>query len=78
MNLDASLAVAGDGLRLRTKIEETSVADEKSNVGIQDPVLHQSVLQGESAVVLGKPVALGSIDANGKRMEVSVMAELVK
>lgn len=79
MNLDASLDGNGDGLRLRTKIEQTNVADEKSNVGIQDPVLHQSVLQGESAVVLGKPTVLGSMElAGGKRMEVSVVAEMVK
>jgi hypothetical protein len=79
-NLDASLEGNGDGLRLRTKIEQSSVAEEKSSVGIQDPVLHQSVLEDESAVVLGKPMVLGSIDipANGKRMEVSVVAEVVK
>lgn len=79
MNLEASLDGNGDGLRLRTKIEQTSVADEKSNVGIQDPILHQSVLQGESAVVLGKPVVLGSMELpSGKRVEVSVVAEVVK
>jgi type II secretory pathway component GspD/PulD (secretin) len=78
INLDASPEGSGDGLRLRTKIEESSVAEEKSSVGIQDPVLHQSVLEGESAVVTGKPVVLGSIDANGKRMEISVVADTVK
>ena len=79
LNLDASLEGSGDGLRLRTKIEETSVAEEKSNVGIQDPVLHQAVLDGESAVVMGKPIVLGSMElAGGKRMEVSVIAEVMK
>jgi type II secretory pathway component GspD/PulD (secretin) len=79
MNLEASLEGSGDGLRLRTKIEQTNVAEEKSNVGIQDPLLHQSVLQGESAVVIGKPIVLGSMElAGGKRMEVSVVAEMVK
>jgi type II secretory pathway component GspD/PulD (secretin) len=78
INLDASLDGNGDGLRLRTKIEQSSVAEEKSSVGIQDPMLHQSVLEGESAVVPGKPIVLGSIDANGKRMDVSVVAEVVQ
>jgi hypothetical protein len=79
MNLESSLEGSGDGLRLRTKIEQTNVAEEKSNVGIQDPLLHQSVLQGESAVVIGKPIVLGSMElAGGKRMEVSVVAEMVK
>lgn len=78
--IEASLSGAGDGMRLRTKIEQTSVADEKSNVGIQDPVIHQSVLEGDSAVTTGKPVAIGSVDipGSGGHMEVQVMAEVVK
>jgi len=80
INLDATLQGHGDDMRLRTKIEQTSVAEEKSNVGIQDPVIHQSVLDGESAIVMGKPVVLGSVDmpGSGRHMEVSVLAEMVK
>jgi type II secretory pathway component GspD/PulD (secretin) len=79
LNLDASLEGSGDGLRLRTKVEQTSVAEEKSNVGIQDPLLHQAVMEGESAIVMGKPIVLGSMElTGGKRMEVSVVAEVVK
>jgi type II secretory pathway component GspD/PulD (secretin) len=80
INLDATLEGRGDEMRLRTKIEQTSVAEEKSNVGIQDPVIHQSVLEGESAIMLGKPVMLGSVDlpGSGKRVEVSVVAEVMK
>jgi type II secretory pathway component GspD/PulD (secretin) len=80
VNLDATLEGRGDEMRLRTKIEQTSVAEEKSNVGIQDPVIHQSVMEGESAIVMGRPVMLGSVDmpGSGKRVEVSVVAEAVK
>ena len=80
INLDATLDGRGDEMHLRTKIEQTSVAEEKSNVGIQDPVIHQSVLESESAIVMGKPVVLGSVDmpGSGKRTEVSVLAETVK
>ncbi len=79
LNLDASLEGSGDGLRLKTKVERTSVAQEKSNVGIQDPLLDQSVLECESGIVMGKPIVLGSMAlGEGKRMEVSVVAELVK
>jgi type II secretory pathway component GspD/PulD (secretin) len=80
INLDATLDGRGDEMRLLTKIEQTSVAEEKSNVGIQDPVIHQSVLESESAIVVGKPVVLGSVDmpGSGKRTEVSVVAETVK
>jgi type II secretory pathway component GspD/PulD (secretin) len=80
VNLEATLEGYGDGMRLRTKIEESSVADEKSNVGIQDPVIRQSVLESETAVTAGKPVVLGSVEmpGSGKHLEVSVVAEVVK
>lgn len=80
LNLDATLEGRGDEIRLHTKIEQTSVAEEKSNVGIQDPVIHQSVLEGESAIAMGKPVVLGSMEMPGsaKRVEVSVVADPVK
>lgn len=80
VNVDASLEPSGDELRLYTKFEQTSVAEEKSSVGIQDPLIHQSVLQGESTLAPGKPLVLGSMDlpASGKHVELSVVAEVVK
>jgi type II secretory pathway component GspD/PulD (secretin) len=80
MMIEASLSGDGEGLRLESKIEQTRVADEKSNVGIQDPVIHQAVLEEQSAVAPGKPAVLGSMEVpgGGHRMEVSVVAELVK
>jgi type II secretory pathway component GspD/PulD (secretin) len=80
INIEASLDGYGDGMRLRTKIEETSVAEEKSNVGIQDPLLRQSVLEGESSVAGGKPIVLGSVDmpVGGRHFEVSMSVEAVK
>lgn len=78
--IQASLSGDGEGLRLDSNIEQTRVADEKSNVGLQDPVIRQAVLEEQSAVVPGKTVLLGSIEApeGGRRMEVSVKAEAVK
>jgi type II secretory pathway component GspD/PulD (secretin) len=78
INIEASLEGYGDGMRLRTKIEETSVAEEKSNVGIQDPLLRQSVLDSESTVAAGKPIVLGSVETSGRHFEVSAMVEAVK
>jgi type II secretory pathway component GspD/PulD (secretin) len=80
MSVQASLTGLGEGLRLRSKIEQTSVADEKSNVGIQDPVIRQSVLEEDSVIAPGKPAMLGSMEMpdGGKKVEVSVTAELVK
>jgi type II secretory pathway component GspD/PulD (secretin) len=76
LSIEASLEGYGDGLRLMSKIEETSVSEQKSNVGIQDPVIDQSVLESHSAVGSGKPSMLGSIDMpDGKHMDIQVAIE---
>ena len=77
-NIRASLTGLGDGLRLQSKIERTSVAEEKSNVGLQDPVIRQAVLEGDTALSPGRAVVLGQMPDNGKEIGVSVVAELVK
>ena len=79
MMIQASLSGDGDGLRLESKVEQTSVSDEKSNVGLQDPVIRQAVLEEQSTVLPGKPVTLGSMEMPGGRsVEVSVVAEAMK
>lgn len=79
LNIEASLEGYGDGLRLLSKIEESGVSEQKSNVGIQDPVVDQNVLEAQSAVNSSKPVTLGSLDmADGKHMDVQVAIEAVQ
>lgn len=80
LNIQAWLDRSGDVLRLRTKIEQSSVAEEKSNVGIQDPVLHQAVLDGQSSLVESKPLVLGTLESPGGsgKVEIEVVAEQVK
>ncbi|WP_162601269.1 secretin N-terminal domain-containing protein [Occallatibacter savannae] len=79
LNVDADIEGYGDGQRLTSKIEATSVSDQKSNVGIQDPLVDQSVLEAQSFVNSSKPVMLGSIDlAEGKHMDVQVAIEAVQ
>ena len=80
LNIEAWLDTAGDALRLRTKVEQSSVSDEKSNVGIQDPVLHQTVFEGTSNIVEGRPLVLGTLGSPGGAgsEEIEVVAEPVK
>lgn len=79
LNVEASIEGYGDGLRLRSKIEETSISEQKSNVGIQDPVIDQSVVEAHSVVNSAKPVTLGLLDMpDGKHMEVQVSTEVVQ
>jgi type II secretory pathway component GspD/PulD (secretin) len=75
INIEATVS----GVGLRTKIEQSSVADEKSNVGIQDPVIRQTMLDGISTITPGKAVPLGSIDIPGttRHQDVEVVAEPV-
>ena len=80
LNIEASLEGYLDGLRLRTKVEESSLAEDKSSLGGQDPVFHQAVLEDTSPLAQGKPLVLGSLDIPGssRRLEIEVVSELVQ
>jgi type II secretory pathway component GspD/PulD (secretin) len=80
LNIDASLEGTGDAVRLRTKVEQSSVGDEKSFAGAQDPVIQQTQMEGWSMLVQGKPTVVGSLDIPGttRHEEISVVSELVK
>ncbi len=79
LHIEATVDGRGDSLRLRTKVEQTGLSDEKSGVGSQDPVLRQTVLDGEATLAPGKPLLLGSLDVPGntRKQEIEVVAELV-
>ena len=79
LSLEAFIEGYGAGLRLMSKIEQTSVSEQKSNVGIQDPVVDQSVLESQSTLISSKPALLGSLEtADGRRMDVLVSTEAVQ
>jgi type II secretory pathway component GspD/PulD (secretin) len=75
LNIDASI----DGTELRTKVEQTSVTEEKSGVVAPDPIIHQTMLEGMSALAPGKPIVLGSLDVPGstRRQEIEVTTEVL-
>ncbi len=79
LDVGISIEAAVDGVALRTKIEQTGVTDEKSNVGIQDPIVRQTMLEGMSTFVPGKSIALGSIDIPGttRHEEIEAVVELL-
>ena len=80
MNFSASVEEFTDGVRLSTKVEQSSIAEEKSGVGEQDPIVRQTVLEGSSILAPGKPLTLGSLDIPGstRRLEVEVVLEAVR
>ena len=80
LNIEATLDGYGDGVRLRSKISQSSVADEKSGIGSQDPMIHQTQMEATATLEPGKPVVLGSLDLPGgtRKEEIEVVSELVK
>jgi type II secretory pathway component GspD/PulD (secretin) len=79
LNVDASLDESTNGVRLRTKVERSSVAEDKSSLGVDDPVIRQTVLEGTSILTQGKSVRLGSLDIPGgsRHLDVEVVLEVV-
>jgi type II secretory pathway component GspD/PulD (secretin) len=79
MNFDATLDELANGARLRSKVEQLSMAEQTSGVGVADPIIRQSALEGTSFLTLGKPLVLGSIDIPGstRHLDVEVVMEQV-
>jgi hypothetical protein len=78
--IEASLDGYLDGVRLRTKVVQSSIAEDKSGVGAQVPIIRQTTFEGTSTLVQGKPLVLGSVDVAGstRHQEVEVVSELVR
>lgn len=80
LNIDASLDELANGARLRTKVEQSSVAEERSSVGTQDPVVRQTVFEGTSFLSPGKPLVVGSVDISGstRHLDIEVVMEAAR
>jgi type II secretory pathway component GspD/PulD (secretin) len=80
LNFDVLLGESANNVKLNSKVEQSSVADQPSGVGAQDPVIRQTLLQGTSYLTTDKPLVLGSLDIPGstRHMDVSVVMEPIK
>ncbi len=75
INIDSTLTVYSTGVRLRAKIEQSSVGPEPAVIaGVSEPVIRQSVLDGVSDIVPGKPILLGSVDITGTTHHLDIVA----
>ncbi len=79
VNFSVEADAAGNGVLLKSKVEQSSVPEEKAISNIQEPVIRQAVLEGATLIQLNKPFILGSIDVVGstRRIDVEVVAETV-
>jgi type II secretory pathway component GspD/PulD (secretin) len=78
MNFDVTLTAMGDNAILKSAVEQSSVAPEKSDIaGVQEPIIRQSSLKGVAILSPGKPQMLGSMDISGSttRLDIEVLME---
>jgi type II secretory pathway component GspD/PulD (secretin) len=78
MNFDATLTEMGNNVMLRSSVDQSGAAPEKSDVaGTQQPIIRQASLKGESLLAPGKPLVLGSMDIPGStsRLQIEVVME---
>lgn len=78
INLDSTLDQFANGLRLRAKVEQSSIAaGPATGKAADDPIVRQSVLEGTSFITVGKPTNIGGIDIVGstRHYDIEVVAE---
>jgi type II secretory pathway component GspD/PulD (secretin) len=80
LNVEAKIDGASDTPLLETKVEQSSVAEERSGIGTQDPLIHQTRLDEVVNVAEGKTVTIGTLDLPGstKEEKIEVTAERVR
>lgn len=80
MNFDATLSDLPGGLLLKSKVEQSSLADEHMSGPLSpEPVVRDTLLEGTSLLTPGKPSTLGSLDIPGstRHVDIEVVAEPV-
>jgi type II secretory pathway component GspD/PulD (secretin) len=80
LNIEATLDGAVDGLRLHSRVDQSSLAEEKPTVGAQNPVIRQTNIDAVSALILGKPLVIGTLDipSTTRKQEIEVVVEAIK
>jgi type II secretory pathway component GspD/PulD (secretin) len=80
MNFDASIFASGTGVRLKCKVEASSLDQPVTIAGVTEPVVRQSVLDGTALLTLDKPTMLGTIDVpnSTRHIDIAAVVELVK
>ncbi len=80
MNFLAQLDEIEHGARLYSKVEQSSLGDDKNIANVQEPVVRQTVIEGTSFLTLNKPLILGSVDILGstRHIDIEVVMEQVQ
>lgn len=77
MNIDATINKVGNGLQMKVKVEQSSVANESEIGGVREPIVRQSVFDGVPSVKLGQATAIGQMDVPGstRHLDIDVLVE---
>lgn len=76
INLDATAIELADGAMLKAKVEQSSISDERSGIGSQDPIIRQTVLQDTTRLTFGKPLVLGTVAVPGSTQHAEIEVTL--
>lgn len=77
INIRAKIDDASDAPLLETKIEQSSIAEERSGIGTQDPLIRQTSLDESLNLAEGKTLTIGTLDLPGstRQEKIEVTAE---
>lgn len=80
MNFSAQLDETEHGARLNSKVEQSSLGEDKNIANVLEPVVRQTVIEGTSFLTLNKPLLLGSVDIFGstRHIDIEVVMEQVQ
>jgi len=72
MNIDATLTAMGDGAMLKFDVAQSSAPEKTTIERVEEPIIRQTELKGESLLTPGKPVVLGSVDVPGSTSHLDI------
>ena len=77
LRISARLKEYSNGEQIWTEVTQSSLAEEQSSLGKNDPVVREATLNTTALLNPGKPVMLGSLDIPGstRHLEVEVVLE---
>jgi type II secretory pathway component GspD/PulD (secretin) len=80
MNIDATLTAIEGGASLKTKVEQSSIGQTSTIAGVTEPIVRQTVVEGQTLLTLGKPVMISSIDIPNttRRYDIAVVMDTIK
>lgn len=80
LNITARVREFATGVEVFSKLDQSSVAEEKVAALGNDPVIRQASLQNTALLTQGKPVTLGSLDIPGttRHLDIEVVLEVVR